>query len=221
MQCFPWQVWKASDGNKYYWCWCKDSVDRGRREGSIWDSSRAVHISVILRNFAYKELLHVVIKRISPVWGWMMSKALISVLARGIIQQLRLFGLWDFAKWRGSTCSSRNFNTGVRFLWGWWDVMLCPESNLECCSHWVSFWTSLSHGLQDTVNEIFPSTDLVGRISRVTKYCVVNSLKKSLFGLLLVSEAFLKMSSLKQSVIYSMLPVQVSWHTWIFWQLLD
>lgn len=56
----------------------------------------------------------------SSCWRLNDVKDFISVLACGIIQQLRLFGLWDFSKWGGSTCSSRNFSTGVCFLWRWW-----------------------------------------------------------------------------------------------------
>lgn len=56
----------------------------------------------------------------SSCWRLNDVKDFISVLACGITQQLRLFGLWDFSKWRGSTCSSRNFSTGVCFLWRWW-----------------------------------------------------------------------------------------------------
>lgn len=179
---------------------------------------------VILRHFAYIELLHVVIKWISPVWCWMMSKALISVLARGIIQQLRLFGLWDFAKWRGSTRASRNFNTGVRFLWGWWDVMLRPESNLECCSHWVSFWISLSHGLQVTVNEIcLLSTDLMGRKKIESNKVLCSKLIEKILIWLTASLRSFSENVISEAVcdLQYASSTKVSWHTWIFWQLLD
>lgn len=56
----------------------------------------------------------------SSCWRLNDVKDFISVLACGITQQLRLFGLWDFSKWRGSACCSKNFSTGVCFLWRWW-----------------------------------------------------------------------------------------------------
>lgn len=75
----------------------------------------------------------------SSCWRLNDVKDFISVLAWGITQQLRLFGLWDFSSGGDE------------------DVVFRPEGNLECCPHWIS--------LQVSVNEIicFLSKDLRGR----------------------------------------------------------
>lgn len=133
----------------------------------------------------------------SSCWRLNDVKDFISVLACGITQQLRLFGLWDFSKWRGSTCSSRNFSTGVCFLWRWWGCHVASGRQSGVLPS-LNFFASLGEW-----NHLLSVKGSEGKEERfffffwVTKYCVVNSLTKSLFGFVLVLKAFLKALSLK------------------------
>lgn len=134
----------------------------------------------------------------SSCWRLNDVKDFISVLACGITQQLRLFGLWDFSKWRGSTCSSRNFSTGVCFLWRWWGCHVASGRQSGMLPS-LNFFASLGEW-----NHLLSVKGSEGKEERffffifwVTKYCVVNSLTESLFGFVLVLKAFLKALSLK------------------------
>lgn len=134
----------------------------------------------------------------SSCWRLNDVKDFISVLACGVTQQLRLFGLWDFSKWRGSTCSSRNFSTGVFPL----EVMrmsCCVRKAIWnaalieflCKSQWMKS-SAFCQRMWGEVRKIF----FFFFFFRVTKCCVVNSLTKSLFGFVLVLKPFLKTLSL-------------------------
>lgn len=130
----------------------------------------------------------------SSCWRLNDVKGFICVLACGITQQLRLFGLWDCSKCRGSTCCSRNFSSGVCFLWRWWG---CHVASGRQSGMLPSLNFSASPGEWNHLLSVKASEGKEERFSWVTKCCVVNSLTKSLFGFVLVLKAFLKTRSLK------------------------
>lgn len=133
----------------------------------------------------------------SSCWRLNDVKDFISVLACGITQQLRLFGLWDFSKWRVSTCSCKNFSTGVCFLWRWWGCHVASGRQSGMLPS-LNFFASRSKW-----NHLLSVKGSEGKEERFffflsnTKCYVVNSLTKSLFGFVVVSKAFLRTLSLK------------------------